>query len=67
MTGKLTGLLSDDDSSDHSIIDDTASESTHISEGITDDGQLFEDNDIEADLSDLSDAPSDDQSDVSNF
>ena len=67
VTGNLTGLLSDDDSSDHSIIDDTGSESTHISEGITDDGQLFEDNGIGADLSDLSDAPSDDQSDVSNF
>ena len=67
VTGNLTGLLSDDDSSDHSIIDDTGSESTHISEGITDDGQLFEDTGIGADLSDVSDAASDDQSDVSNF
>lgn len=67
MTGNLTGLLSDDDSSDHSVIDDTGSDSTHVSEGITDDGQLFEDNGPEAALSDMSDASSDEASETSNF
>lgn len=67
MTGNLTGIVSDDDSSDQSIIDDTGSESTHISEGITDDGQLFEDHGIGADLSDMSGATPGSESDVSNF
>ena len=65
--GNLTGLLSDDESSDHSVIDDTGSDSTHVSEGITDDGQLFEDNAIGAALSDMSDASSDEESETSNF
>ena len=66
-TGTLTGLLSEDNSSDDSIIDDTGSESTHISKGITDDGDLFQDNEIGADLSDGSFKDADTDSDVSDF
>lgn len=67
VTGTLTGLLSDEDSSEHSIIDDTGSESTHISNGITDDGDLFQDDDVGMDLSDGSVENADTESDASNF
>jgi len=67
VTGTLTGLLSSDDSSEHSIIDDTGSESTHISKGITDDGDLFQDDDVGLDLSDGSVQHADTDSDASNF
>lgn len=67
VTGTLTGLLSSDDSSEHSIIDDTGSESTHISKGITDDGDLFQDDDVGLDLSDGSIQHADTDSDASNF
>ena len=67
VTGNLTGLLSEDNSSDDSIIDDTGSESTHISKGITDDGDLFQDNEIGADLSDGSFKNADTESNASDF
>lgn len=67
VTGNLTGLLSEDNSSDDSIIDDTGSESTHISKGITDDGDLFQDNEIGADLSDGSFKDADTESNASDF
>ena len=67
VTGTLTGLLSEDDSSEHSIIDDTGSESTHISKGITDDGLLLQDDEVAADLSDETPVDEDTDSDASNF
>ena len=67
VTGTLTGLLSEDDSSEHSILDDTGSESTHISKGITDDGELFQDDEIGADLSDATPVDEDSDSDASDF
>lgn len=67
MIGNLTGLLSEDDSSEHSIIDDTGSESTHISKGITDDGELFQDDDVSIDLSAGSLSNADTDSDASDF
>ena len=67
VTGALTGLLSDEDISDDSIIDDTGSESTHISKGITDEGDLFQDNEIGASLSDGSASDADTESDASDF
>ena len=67
VTGTVTGLLSDDDSSEHSILDDTGSESTHISKGITDDGDLLQDDEIAADLSDETPVDEDTDSDASNF
>lgn len=67
MTGNLTGLLSEDDSSEHSIIDDTGSESTHISKDITDDGELFQDDDVSIDLSAGSLSNADTDSDASDF
>lgn len=67
VTGTLTGLLSEEDTSDDSIIDDTGSDSTHISKGITDDGDLFQDNDIGASLSDGSIENADTESEASDF
>ncbi len=67
VVGTLTGLLSEDDSSEHSIIDDTGSESTHISKGITDDGELFQDDDVGIDLSDGSLKNADTDSNASDF
>ena len=61
------GLLSEDESSDDSIIDDTGSESTHISKGITDDADLFQDTEIGADLSDGSFSKADTESNASDF
>ena len=67
VTGTLTGLLSEEDTSDDSIIDDTGSDSTHISKGITDDGDLFQDNDIGVGLSDGSITAADTGSEASDF
>ena len=67
VTGTLTGLLSEEDTSDDSIIDDTGSDSTRISKGITDDGDLFQDNDIGASLSGGSIKNADTESEASDF
>ncbi|KAL3151430.1 hypothetical protein ABBQ38_012438 [Trebouxia sp. C0009 RCD-2024] len=67
VTGTLTGLLSEENTSDDSIIDDTGSESTHISKGITDDGDLFQDTEIGASLSDGSARDADVDSEASDF
>lgn len=67
VTGTLTGLLSEEDTSDDSIIDDTGSDSTHISKGITDDGDLFQDNDIGVGISDGSITAADTGSEASDF
>ena len=60
-------MLSEEDTSDDSIIDDTGSDSSHISKGITDDGELFQDNEIGASLSDGSSRNLDTESEASDF
>ena len=67
VTGNLTGFLSGDDTSGDSIVDDTGSESTHISKGISQDDDLFQDTEIGTDLSGSSFQDVDSDSNASDF